>query len=623
MAKVQLIGARELLPRALEFLQQRGVLQLRATGEERDASGTPLVRPLAPLPDAEALARSLLEAAARSASLAARLPPVRSPEEPERLPDPGGPALLTRLTALEEEVTALLARRAARVEEQESVARFERLVVALSPIRHRLDPGLAPELHGLFLKEDPEALALLAQETGRITEGRYDLDARPLGDGHVGVLLTIPRAASREIATLLFTHGVEEVKLPPGFAGKPLIEVLLLLAARRQAIPREIAAADEAISRLAARFGPSLADAERQARAALGRLEAAGQCGTTRFAFVVAGWTPADSVGPLREAAEAELGGAIVLLAHAPEPGEWGQVPVVLSNPPWLRPFQLLLGLVPLPRYGTVDPTPWLAVSFPLFFGFVLGDVAFGLVAGAAALLAVRLGWGGRMGRDVAAVGIVCAASALLFGLLYGEALGDMGAALGLRPLLFHRRREVLEFLGLAVAVGGAHVLVGASLGVLTSVRAGHRRAVVARVAKLGLLVAGGVAAVAVAGALPRPWLLGGVAALALFVLVAVVAEGPMAALDLVLGLGNVLSYSRLMALGLASAMLADVANAIGRTLSPPAAGLAIGLLLHVINFSLGLVSPLVAALRLHYVEFFERFYEEGGEPFRPFALAG
>jgi V/A-type H+-transporting ATPase subunit I len=180
-----------------------------------------------------------------------------------------------------------------------------------------------------------------------------------------------------------------------------------------------------------------------------------------------------------------------------------------------------------------------------------------------------------------------------------------------------------MAFLGLAVAVGGAHVLVGAALGAFTALRAGHRRKAVARIAKLGLLVAGGLAALAVGGAIPRAWLIGAVGALGAFLLVAVVAEGPMAALDLVLGLGNVLSYSRLMALGLASAMLADVANVVGRTLSPPAAGIAIGVLLHVVNFSLGLVSPVVAALRLHYVEFFERFYEEGGEPFRPFALTG
>jgi V/A-type H+-transporting ATPase subunit I len=96
-----------------------------------------------------------------------------------------------------------------------------------------------------------------------------------------------------------------------------------------------------------------------------------------------------------------------------------------------------------------------------------------------------------------------------------------------------------------------------------------------------------------------------------------------MAALDLVLGLGNVLSYARLMALGLASAMLAEVANLLATSLRPAAAGVAIGVLLHAVNFTLGLISPTVAALRLHYVEFFEKFYEEGGVPYRPFALDG
>ena len=95
-----------------------------------------------------------------------------------------------------------------------------------------------------------------------------------------------------------------------------------------------------------------------------------------------------------------------------------------------------------------------------------------------------------------------------------------------------------------------------------------------------------------------------------------------MAALDLVLGFGNVLSYARLMALGLASVMLAEVANLVASTLEPAAAGLVIAVLLHAVNFSLGLISPTVAALRLHYVEFFEKFYDEGGAPYRPFALA-
>jgi V/A-type H+-transporting ATPase subunit I len=76
------------------------------------------------------------------------------------------------------------------------------------------------------------------------------------------------------------------------------------------------------------------------------------------------------------------------------------------------------------------------------------------------------------------------------------------------------------------------------------------------------------------------------------------------------------------MALGLASVMLAEVANHIATALEPAPVGLALGVLLHGVNFTLGLISPAVAALRLQYVEFFEKFYDEGGFPFRPFGVA-
>jgi V/A-type H+-transporting ATPase subunit I len=67
--------------------------------------------------------------------------------------------------------------------------------------------------------------------------------------------------------------------------------------------------------------------------------------------------------------------------------------------------------------------------------------------------------------------------------------------------------------------------------------------------------------------------------------------------------------------------MLAEVANGVASSLEPRAAGLTLAVLLHAVNFSLGLVSPTIAALRLHYVEFFEKFYDPGGAPFRPFAV--
>jgi V/A-type H+-transporting ATPase subunit I len=426
-----------------------------------------------------------------------------------------------------------------------------------------------------------------------------------------------PRAHGRALTALLFERGVDEVKLPSACAGKPLFDVLLHLSVRAREIPQEIARADEALGRAATELS-GLAAA---LRGALERRRALSRCGETRFACVVAGYMPVERLPALREAAAARLGERVAVLAETPSRDAWGEVPVVLRNRRGVRPFQLLLALVPLPRYGSVDPTPWLAFFFPLFFGLVLGDVVFGLLAIAVALLARRRGWGGATGRDLAAIALACAASAAVFGVLFGEALGELGAHLGLHPVLMDRRRAFMSFLGLALAIGGAHVAVGCVLGVASALRRGHRREAVGRAAKLLLLAAGAAAVVALLGLAPRGLALPAACAAGVFLLVAIGAEGPMAALDLVLGLGNVLSYARLMALGLASVMLAEVANLVAGALRPAAAGVAIAVLLHAVNFTLGLISPAVAALRLHYVEFFEKFYEEGGEPYRPFVL--
>jgi V/A-type H+-transporting ATPase subunit I len=86
--------------------------------------------------------------------------------------------------------------------------------------------------------------------------------------------------------------------------------------------------------------------------------------------------------------------------------------------------------------------------------------------------------------------------------------------------------------------------------------------------------------------------------------------------------LGNVLSYARLMALGLASVMLADVANQIAGLFATALVGLGVAALLHGVNFVMGCFSPVIQALRLHYVEFFGKFYQDGGRPYEPFALA-
>jgi V/A-type H+-transporting ATPase subunit I len=412
---------------------------------------------------------------------------------------------------------------------------------------------------------------------------------------------------------------VDEVRLPSAYAGKTLADQLVLLAARSRALPGELAEADAAFEAFAARARPALCETRLQASAARARIRAADECGETRFAFVISGYMPEAEVPTLRAAATAELGDAVAIFSRPAAPGEWPDVPVVLRNRPNVRPFERLLALVPLPRYGTVDPTPSLALFFPLLFGLVLGDLAFGVLGVVTALLVRRFARG-QGARDLATIAFWCSLSAALFGVLFGEAFGELGAHVGLRPLLLDRRRGLMGLLALALAVGGAHLVLGMVLGVVAEVRGHHVRGAVGRAARLALLLSVAALIGCLAGVLPRAALVPLLVAAGGALGVALATEGPMAALELVLGLGNVLSYSRLMALGLASVMLAEAANGLATSLDPPVAGLTLAVLLHAVNFSLGLVSPTIAALRLQYVEFFDKFYDPGGAPFRPFA---
>jgi V/A-type H+-transporting ATPase subunit I len=614
MVRIELVGRQERLPAALAFLQAHAAVELRTPAVPRPReSGTGVE------PDGAGEAR-LQAALERLDALLARLPPAVAGRSAP-LPEVGSEAFAARLAGLESEAGALETRRAALEQERRATTQFARLVVALAPLGHDLDPSCELELHGLVLRGDPAALALLEGEVRRITAGTFELKARPLDHQTTGVLLVVPRAHGKAVTALLFERGVPELPLPSEYTGKRLVDVLLLLAARQRALPGELAGLQASLEALAATWRGPLEEARRTAGWAIERRRAAARCGGTHFAFVVCGYMPAERLPALRAAAEAELGPEVAVLARPPHPPEWGDVPVVLRNRALVRPFQRLLGLVSLPRYGSVDPTPWMALFFPLFFGLVLGDVAFGLVGLAVGLLALRLRWGGEVGGDVARVALWCSASAIVFGLLFGEALGELGTHLGLHPLLLDRRRAFLSLLGLACAAGGLHLGVGMWLGCASALRAGRLREAAARASKLLLLVALAVAAGALAGLLQRAALLPALVVGAGLAAAALLAEGPLAVLDVVLALGNVLSYARLMALGLASVMLAEVANRVAQTLQPAVAGLALGILLHAVNFTLGLISPTVAALRLQYVEFFDKFYDEGGFPFRPFGL--
>lgn len=626
MSKVQVLGPRRLLPETIQCLHAQGIVQLRSLPDEpgapTDEKGAVKVRKV-PLAGAElARERSLEEISRRLHELLLILPvPKAGTQERGELPDVSSAEFPSHLEAVESEIRALNERRLALQEERDIVTRYERLLTALVPLLRALEGATHVETVGILVRRDrPEALRFVEQEVTRITRGAYTMLFREVDKEQAGVLLTVPREFAHELSRLLFEQGITEIRLPERYADQPLITTLALLLRRSREIPDEIGAIEAGLLRGSRRWYEPLRQAHRTAQDRLARLLALALCGETEHAFVISGWVPTERCGELVSVLDEAFQGRVALLEHVIRGEEFDAVPVILRNPGLVRPFELLLSLLTPPRYGSIDPTPFLAGFFPLFFGLMLGDVGYGVVALALAVLARAKGWGGETGRKVTAIVVVCSLSAIVFGLLFGEVFGELGARIGLHPILFNRAKAVLPLLGLVLVLGGIHVVLGVGLGLWTALRQGEREKALAKATTLALILAAFLAILARLHHVPSALGTGALVALGPLLVVLIATEGVLAPIEIMKTIGNVFSYARLMALGIASVMLAEVANQMAG-LFTVVVGVTIAVLLHAVNFAMGCFSPVIQALRLHYVEFFDKFYQDGGRPYEPFSL--
>jgi V/A-type H+-transporting ATPase subunit I len=394
---------------------------------------------------------------------------------------------------------------------------------------------------------------------------------------------------------------------------------------RVASLPAEIQAARTQISDII-RSHPEWVTAARLVSERLEQLEAVRKLGATPHTFVLSGWVPERRFDEVAAAISTSVGPNLVVERTRPMAGE--VPPVLLHNPPPARPFETLVGLLSLPRASSLDPTILMAVFLPLFFGMMLGDVAYGAVVIVLALVAGRKLRGRTpAGVDIARVMVLAGIWSVVWGVIYGEFLGDLGHRLWHWDPLWINREEALEpLLIFALAVGGAHVLLGMILGLWQAAKDHNRHLLTERTGTLlsliGLFLLVGVAA----GRLPDGAMTPAIAAVVVGLVVVMVMGGPMGVLmgplELMGVVGNVLSYLRIAAIGLASVYLARVANELGTT-GPVWIGVMVAGLFHTLNLALGAFSPIIQALRLHYVEFFGRFFEEGGRGYQPFGGTG
>lgn len=617
MSKIRILGPRDRLPDVLRVLQDTGVLHLSPPRP------TPSLLSIELTPSQQRLHRHLRRVLTDLDAIGANLRLPSMPSVVAEQPTIAELARWARLAGRVRRMTARLAGQNAALEEERALLlKYRQFFGALESLL----PAQGTHQHGrvyhLVLRPGQEAGArLLRQELGALLGEEFEMREHRLPGGEIAVLLLVPAAAAERTERLLAAGRVQDVPLPGPYRGQALADAIPGMAARLGAIPRELAHVRQERERLTQAHGHELAQAKAAIYDYLQRLEALPFSATSRHAFVLEGWLPAPRRGRLADELAARIGETVVVEELEREEWRGEDAPVILSNPRLFRPFELIVRQLPLPRYGSLDPTPFVGVFFPMFFGLMLGDIGYGAILALLGLVLHARSKPGSALRKVAEIAGPCAAFTLIFGVLFGELFGDLGRRwLGLRPLLFDREEAVVPFLGLVIALGLVHVLLGLGLGMANALRGHHRGAALGRgltSLMIGLVVAALLASFEI---LPAALFTPSVIALLVVFPIMILAEGIVAPIELLATIGNILSYARIMALGVASVMLAVVANRMAGALGSAVVGVVFALLFHLVNFALGLFSPTIHALRLHYVEFFGKFYSPGGTEYHPLA---
>ena len=608
MARVRIAGPRPRLDAVLAVLQDLGVLHL----------DRPRLSEIPPI-DA-AVTREHRHVVRCLADVETALEGLRPPAAPGAAPEPpaSAPLAVRRARLIRRQAERLHLAQAALDDERMLLLRYREFFQAFeSLVGHELTWPDGQAFYVVLRAGAGTALGELKRSLETAVGGEVELLHRELSSGEWAVLILVSSGAAAKVSALLSASRVEELPAPAGLGTTNLLRALPALKARLAAIHGEIATIEAQRAALRGDVGGWLHGRQAFLRDRLALLDARARVHAARHLFVIEGWLPAPQVDDLSRRLQAAFGPEVVVAAMGTEHWAAADAPVALHNPAIFRPFEMLTRTLPLPRYGTIDPTPFVAIFFPAFFGLMLGDVGYGVILAIVAGVLRMRSQPGTVLRSASMVAMACASSSVVFGILFGEIFGPLGHVVGLHPI-FNRGEAPLPFLGLVVALGGVHVLLGLVLGGISAWRRGHRREAMGRGVALAMLVLTALALLAALRVLPAGLFTPFAVAVLVAFPVLVALEGVVAVIELLSTFGHILSYARIMALGTASLMLAVVANEMVGAMGSVLVGIVFALLFHLVNFAIGLFSPAIQALRLHYVEFFGQFFSPGGIEYRP-----
>lgn len=518
------------------------------------------------------------------------------------------------------------------------ISNYKAILNKVEPLARKFASIEGYETTALILeKKYKGVLDLIEEEVKKITDDQFELIATDIDEKNTAALLFYKDTYAESVRSFLWSENVSQLELPEEFSDKPFFEAVKLMRQQEKEIPEKIKKVEKKLIKLSSQWYSKLAALRAVLEDRLDELRVVERVGQTSYAFVIVGWVPTKYLPKLRKRLNTEFEEKVIVNATTPSKEELEEAPVVYENPFWAKSFEVVMRLFPPPKYGTVDPTPFIAIFYPLFFGMILGDVGYGLVLLIITLL-VRRKFKDYAGvRAVATMLMMASFMVMFFGFLYGEFFGDIPHMMGwLKHVELHIGSATIElpfernnpdliipFLIMCLSIGIAQIIIGQVIGLVNAIRERAQKHIMEKVGMLLLFVAFFLFMASTMKWFPQ--MLSSASFLILIIAFGLLAfgGGVLGVIHIFSTIGKIFSYLRLMALGLAGVILAIAANQMASAIGNIWAGILIALVFHMINVVVHTFSSTIHSLRLNFIEFFDQFFEAGGREYKPFKKAG
>lgn len=359
----------------------------------------------------------------------------------------------------------------------------------------------------------------------------------------------------------------------------------------------------------------------------------------TKKTFTFDGWIPVKAVSEFKK----------IMLKYTSwyeikDPDENDDIPVMMENNKIVSPMEFITKMYSLPSAREVDPTAIYTIFYIIFFGMMFADIGYGIILSLISTIIIKK-YKLYEGPALSLMQLLnyCGISSAFWGLMFGSFFGDLisvvsnnffGKNISLKPLWLNPVENSMTILIFSCAIGLLHLFVGMGIKAYEEIKAGKVLSAINDVFIWYVTIAGMLM-----------WIFGGrvsnnvvhygkiitLAGFALAIILPIFIEkGVGKAIGfwniyngITGNLSDVLSYSRLLGLGLASASIAEVMNFLATLGGKGFVGIIVFILVEIVghsfNFALNALGSFVHSARLQYVEFFGRFFEGGGKAYKPF----